>query len=227
LNAREQGTPFSFKPVVNPMLGPTSSALINAGARFPPCMKIIADIPLTLSFACMNDTANPPDRLCSIESICGFGGFHGEDPDQSFRFVTPIFLHAGIVHLLLNMLAQVTASAQIEKEMGSSGFLITYITAGIFGNVLGGNFARPGVPSTGASGAIFGIMAVEWVDLLAHWKYIYRPKRRLIVLIISLIIGIGIGFIPYVDNFAHLGGMLMGLLVGTIFLSCHKRNKEA
>ena len=78
----------------------------------------------------MNDTANPPDRVCTIESICGFGGFHGQDPDQSFRFVltvfgwqladcllrfvTPIFLHAGVVHLLLNMLAQVTASAQVN-----------------------------------------------------------------------------------------------------------------
>lgn len=45
--------------------------------------------------------------------------------------------------------------------MGSAGFLITYVASGIFGNVLGGNFARPGIPSTGASGAIFGIMAVS------------------------------------------------------------------
>lgn len=217
LNGKHQGTPFSFKPTVNPMLGPSSSALIYAGARFPPCMKIITDIPLDTSFACMNDTANPPDRLCSIESICGFGGFHGKSPNQAFRFVTPVFLHAGLVHILLNVLALLTASADIEREMGSLGFLITYMAAGIFGNVLGGNFARPGIPSTGASGAIFGIMAVEWADLFFHWRYIYRPGRRLIFLIINLIIGIAMGFIPYVDNFAHLGGFLMGLLIGTIF----------
>lgn len=108
-------------------------------------------------------------------------------------------------------------SLQIEREMGSAGFLITYVAAGIFGyvdppliqvaggtdggpqsNVLGGNFALPGVPSVGASGAIFGMFAVsdqlnfkpfphplrvrcqqvEWVDLFAHWRYIYRPVRR-------------------------------------------------
>jgi hypothetical protein len=49
---------------------------------------------------------------------------------------------------------------QIEREMGSIGFLITYMAAGIFGNVLGGNFALVGAPSVGASGAIFGTIAV-------------------------------------------------------------------
>lgn len=45
--------------------------------------------------------------------------------------------------------------------MGSGGFLITYFAAGIFGNVLGGNFALVGAPSIGASGAIFGTLAVS------------------------------------------------------------------
>ena len=64
-------------------------------------------------------------------------------------FITPIFLHAGIIHLALNMFAQLTLSAQvslmathlyglmtllkIEREMGSSGFLVTYCAAGVFG----------------------------------------------------------------------------------------------
>jgi membrane associated rhomboid family serine protease len=62
--------------------------------------------------------------------------------------------------------------------MGSGAFLILYASAGIFGNVLGGNFALVGVPSVGASGAIFGTVAVMWVDLLAHWKLEYRPGRK-------------------------------------------------
>jgi len=73
-----------------------------------------------------------------------------------------------------------TQLQQIEREMSSGGFLITYFAAGIFGcvtvmgsfettvlrdssNVLGGNFARAGVPSVGASGAIFGTVAVSRV----------------------------------------------------------------
>ncbi|KAF8632591.1 hypothetical protein AX15_001797 [Amanita polypyramis BW_CC] len=217
LNAKEQGSPFSFKPAVNPMLGPSSSELIFVGGRFPPCMKLVESVPLSTNFGCLNNTANPPNRICTLEDLCSFGGFHGKSPNQWFRFITPIFLHAGLVHLLLNMLAQNTLSAQIEREMGSTGFLITYFAAGIFGNVLGGNFSLVGVPSVGASGAIFGTLAVTWVDLIAHWQFQYRPVRRLIFMTIELLIGFAIGYIPFLDNFAHIGGFVMGLLVGTVF----------
>ncbi|KAF7347901.1 RHOMBOID-like protein [Mycena venus] len=227
-NNNAQGSPVSFKPVVNYMLGPSSTTLINVGARFPPCMKLVDAVPPTEQIGCLNNTANPATEICTIEDICGFGGFHGKDPNQWFRFITPIFLHAGFVHIILNMLAQLTVSAQVEREMGSGGFFITYFAAGIFGNVLGANFALVGRPSVGASGAIFGTVAVTWVDLFAHWKYHYRPGRKLAFMAIELVIGVAVGYIPYVDNFAHLGGFVMALFVGTIFypvISATKRHR--
>lgn len=63
------------------------------------------------------------------------------------RFFTAIFLHAGLVHLALNMLGQWTLCGQVEQEMGSPSFLILYLASGLFGNVLGGNFALVGIPS--------------------------------------------------------------------------------
>ncbi|KAJ7786227.1 hypothetical protein B0H16DRAFT_1489708 [Mycena metata] len=227
-NDKAQGTPISFKPVVNYMLGPSSTTLINVGARFPPCMKLVTALPPTTQIGCLNNTANPATEICSIEDICGFGGFHNKDPNQWFRFITPIFLHAGLVHLFLNLLAQLTVSAQVEREMGSGGFFITYFAAGIFGNVLGANFAMVGRPSVGASGSIFGTIAVTWVDLFAHWKYHYRPGRKLAFMAIELVIGVAVGYIPFVDNFAHLGGFVMSLFVGTIFypvISVTKRHR--
>ncbi|EIN14139.1 rhomboid-domain-containing protein, partial [Punctularia strigosozonata HHB-11173 SS5] len=248
-NDKEQGNPFSFKPVVNPMLGPSSSGLIHLGARFPACMKDVSAIPVDTQLACPNNTANPVTRVCDLEEVCGFGGFHSQTPNQWFRFITPIFLHAGIVHILLNMVAQLTVSAQIEREMGSGGFLLTYFAAGIFGNVLGGNFALVGLPSTGASGAIFGTVAVTWVDLLAHWRYHYRPGRKasldglmrlsfadspvqLAWMIVELLLGVAMGYIPCKLTLnlplAHLGGFLMGLLVGMFFypvISVTKQHK--
>ena len=82
--------------------------------------------------------------------------------------------------------------------------------------MLGGNFALVGAPSVGASGAIFGTVAVTWIDLFSHWKYKYRPGRqvrvfvrslycaddsKLLLLVIELIVGVGLGYIPGVDNF--------------------------
>ncbi|KIK55862.1 hypothetical protein GYMLUDRAFT_174979 [Collybiopsis luxurians FD-317 M1] len=217
VQSQQQGTPISLKPTVNPMLGPSGSALIHLGARFPPCMKNVSSVPTSTLLACMNDTANPSTINCPLEEICGFNGFPSGTPNQWFRFITPIFLHAGFIHIFLNLFAQLTVSAQVEREMGSGGFFIVYFASGIFGNVLGGNFALVGLPSTGASGAIFGTTAVAWVDLIAHWKYQYRPVRRLILMTVELLIGFAIGYIPYIDNFAHLGGFLLGLLTGITF----------
>lgn len=102
-NSQEQGTPISFHPVVNPMLGPSETALVNfgvsiqarnvlsliqlLGARYPACMKVVEGIPLDIQFGCPNNTANPPTILCSLEAVCGFGGFHGGNPNQWFRWV--------------------------------------------------------------------------------------------------------------------------------------------
>lgn len=80
--------------------------------------------------------------------------------------------------------------------MGTPRFLVLYLSAGIFGFVLGANFALVGQPSVGASGAIFGTHAALLVDLLAHWKIEYRPKRKLVYLLIEIIIGLGLGWVP-------------------------------
>ncbi|KAK4684349.1 hypothetical protein P7C73_g5833, partial [Tremellales sp. Uapishka_1] len=160
---------------------------------------------------------SPPTTACSLASICGHGGFPSGTPDQSWRFVLPIFLHVGVIHLALNMIAQITAGAQVERELGTIPFLIVYFAGGIYGFVLGGNFSRTGIPSVGASGALFATNACVLVDLLLHWKYEARPKLKAFLLAIEFLVGIAIGYIPNaVDGLAHLGGFAMGLLLGSI-----------
>ncbi|WVQ81172.1 hypothetical protein IAT38_003294 [Cryptococcus sp. DSM 104549] len=216
-NYKAMGSPIAIKPSFNYMIGPSSEVLINIGARFPPCMKEVAALPSTFTLACLNDTSSTPTTACTIEEICGHGGFNGETPDQSWRFVFPIFLHVGIIHLALNMFAQVTAAAQVEREMGTIPFLIVYMVGGIYGFVLGGNFSRTGVPSAGASGALFATNACVLVDLVLHWKYEERPKLKAFLLALEFIIGFAIGYIPNaVDGLAHLGGWAMGILTGII-----------
>lgn len=132
-----------------------------------------------------------PTTGCTIEQICGHGGFHGETPDRTsfpffpsppppqkekltciytewWRFILPIFLHVGIIHLIINMLVQITASAQVEREMGTIPFLIVYMLGGIYGFVLGGNFTRTGIPSVGASGALFATVRPVLKNKIQH-----------------------------------------------------------
>ncbi|KIR37830.1 rhomboid family membrane protein [Cryptococcus deuterogattii 99/473] len=216
-NYQAMGTPIAIKPVFNYMIGPSSEVLINIGARFPPCMKNVSALPATFELACLNDTSSSPTTGCTIEQICGHGGFHGETPDQWWRFILPIFLHVGIIHLIINMLVQITASAQVEREMGTIPFLIVYMLGGIYGFVLGGNFTRTGIPSVGASGALFATNACVLVDLVLHWKYEERPKMKACLLVLELGIGFAMGYIPNaVDGLAHLGGWAMGILCGII-----------
>lgn len=89
-----------------------------------------------------------------------------------------MFLHAGVIHYVINMLVQMTSSALIERQMGSIRFILLYLPSGIFGFILGGNFSLVGQPSVGASGAIFSTHAAVLVDLIAHWSIEDRPGRK-------------------------------------------------
>ncbi|GAA6010864.1 hypothetical protein JCM11491_004572 [Sporobolomyces phaffii] len=218
------GSVIQTKPAFNYMLGPSGAVLINQGARFAGCMKFIEGV-TDIQWTCLNQTnsatLSSADPTCTMSEICGFGGFKITDgaggPDQSFRFFVPIFLHAGILHLLVNMAVQCFGStAQVEKMMGTPKFLVLYLSAGIFGFVLGSNFALVGQPSVGASGAIFGTHAALLYDLAAHWKIEYQPKRKLFWILVEIVVGFGLGWVPGIDNFAHLGGFAMGLVMSLL-----------
>ncbi len=59
------------------------------------------------------------------------------------------------------MVAQLLAASQVEREMGTIPFLMVYMAGGIYGFVLGGNFSRTGIPSVGASGALFATVSEQ------------------------------------------------------------------
>jgi len=128
---------------------------------------------------------------------------------QYWRFVTPIFLHASIMHLLVNCYSLYWIGSLTERLYGHFKFLVIYLLAGVFGNIISFMFSpNPGV---GASGSIFG--------LLGALLYFGVENPRLFRgyfghnIIITILINIIYGFTqPGIDNFAHLGGLLGGFL---------------
>lgn len=228
------GSPIEIHPTFNPMVGPSPYVLINVGARYVPCMRQY-DVPnTTLTLAsntvgmpCPNTTTGtvPTTGYCTLADLCGMGldltpGTDGiqPQPNQWWRFITPIFLHGGFIHIGFNLLLQMTLGREIEQQIGTIRFLIVYFSAGIFGFVFGGNFAPSGLPSTGCSGALFGILAIVLLDLLYTWKTRPKPVRDLLFIVIDILIAFVIGLLPALDNFSHIGGFLTGLVLGICIL---------
>ncbi|KAG4217940.1 hypothetical protein PC116_g33580, partial [Phytophthora cactorum] len=155
--------------------------------------------------------------MCSLSELCGFDGVpnpewdpdHGLEqnpaPNQWFRFIIPIFMHAGIIHIGFNLLLQLTMGKEIERAIGSTRFFLVYMSAGIFGFVMGGNYAAPGISSTGASGSLFGVIALTLLDLLYSWGERRSPGRELIFIIIEILLSFALGLLPGLDNFSHIG----------------------
>ena len=116
------------------------------------------------------------------------------------------------------MLLQLTAGREMERSIGPIRFFIVYLSSGIFGFVMGANFAAVALASTGASGSLFGIIALNLLDLLYSWKDRRSPVRDLISILVEVIISFVLGLLPGLDNFSHIGGFFMGLALGLCLL---------
>jgi len=139
-------------------------------------------------------------------------------PNQWYRFIIPIFLHAGLIHIAFNMLLQLRLGVDMEREIGPLRFALVYFSSGIFGFILGGNFAPRLLVSTGASGCLFGVLALVLLDLLYTWKERPKPLQELAWLMVDIVISFILGLLPGLDNFAHIGGFVMGLMLGLTVL---------
>lgn len=137
---------------------------------------------------------------------------------QWWRFVTPIFLHIGLLHLGFNSYALWIVGPQVEKLYGGPRFVILYVLTGIAG-VAASWYTHPLAPSAGASGAIFGLFGVLLVFGIRYRKNIPPFFARAVgtgvlpVIVLNLVIGFAI---PGIDNSAHIGGLLSGAALAAI-----------
>jgi rhomboid protease GluP len=148
---------------------------------------------------------------------------------QWWRIVTAMFVHVGILHLATNMWCLWNLGLLAEPLMDSFGLIAVYILTGAAGNLLstGWNWIRPlhdvFPAGAGASGAVFGIAGALIVLLkskrLPIPEYELKRLRKSVIYFaaINLVIGLSVGFGSgitgiAIDNSAHIGGVLCGLL---------------
>ena len=137
---------------------------------------------------------------------------------QWWRFITPIFIHIGLLHLVFNSYALWIVGPQVEKLYGAERFVMLYVLTGVAG-VCGSYFYHPQTISAGASGAIFGLFGVLLVFGIRYRSSIPPFFKRAVgtgvlpVIVINLIIGFSV---PMIDNSAHIGGLLAGAALAAI-----------
>ena len=137
-------------------------------------------------------------------------------PGQPWRLVTSVFVHAGFMHLLLNGFSLWLLGVLVEARVGARRFLAVYLAAGAAGSLATLWYHRvEGVISVGASGAIFGLYGFLLVLLLSKKMVLDKSDRRAMLgLVIYLVLSnLLSGLSEGVDNMAHVGGLLMGMLV--------------
>ena len=142
---------------------------------------------------------------------------------EYYRLITSMFLHGDILHLFFNCYAIYVIGPQLESFMGKAKFLFIYIFSGILGGFL--SIAMSNYASIGASGAIFGLLGG-----MLYFGYHYRLylgsvlKSQIIPLIVLNLV---LGFMNSgIDNFAHFGGLIGGVLATSVVGVKYKSSKS-
>ena len=153
-----------------------------------------------------------PANLRRLGAITFFEISRGE----YWRLVTGMFLHIGAAHLAVNCLSLLIMGGIVERIFGNVRFSIVYLCAGLGGSA----FSYAMIPAlsvgAGASGAIFGCLgALVGFFLLRRKDLGELGRQNLNAVLILASINFVFGFIiPGIDNWAHLGGFIIGGLVG-------------
>jgi membrane associated rhomboid family serine protease len=138
--------------------------------------------------------------------------FQGVHIDSLFTY---IFLHGNLVHLIVNSIALYGAGTIVEREIGHTKFLGTFILSGIFAGIVH-SYLNPqsGIPLVGASGAVFGIIAIMF--LLMPFKITYAlvvPMPSVIVGLMLTLVEISAFWLasdPGIAHDVHLAGFFIG-----------------
>ena len=156
------------------------------------------------------------EKVDCMQDVCGMIDFlHEKNPDQVYRLFTSIFIHAGVLQLLVTILFQLFILRDVEKLAGFLRVSIVYVASGVIGN-LGSALFLPYQAEVGPLGSQFGIIACLFVEMFHAWDIYKRPWLVFLKLFATLIVLFLIGFLPMIDNFANLFGFLSGLLLAAI-----------
>ncbi|CAG9330054.1 ROM1_2 [Blepharisma stoltei] len=145
---------------------------------------------------------------------------------EIWRLLMPIMLHGSLFHIILNLFFQLRIGFAVEKYYQTPRFILIYLISGIGGNILSAYTRKDGI-SIGASTSLFGIFATFGCYYAYNW-YTFGPGRNfnLLVYLFFVIINFMAGFsIPNIDISGHIGGFLVGGMIGFLLLPREENSK--
>ena len=152
---------------------------------------------------------------------------------EVWRLLTPILLHAGIIHLGGNVLVQYEAGNLWEKEWGSLIWMLIYMGSALGSSILS-VIAMPDQISVGSSGAVMGLFGGKLAEIvllcfekstnLVEHAGAQSRKHQACTVMGGIMMVMAMSFIPYVDWAAHLGGMVAGFVIGLVCFLFKIRN---
>lgn len=134
--------------------------------------------------------------------------------DYTHHLVTSMFLHAGIFHILMNMMTLLFLGKKLEPFIGSNRFIVFYLLCGVVGGLFATTFNHSHAAVVGASGAILGLIAADLVIQLRLKTYkTEQGRKEFKALLIDLVIISAVSALPFVSAGAHFGGFLCGFIM--------------
>jgi membrane associated rhomboid family serine protease len=136
--------------------------------------------------------------------------------DQYWRLITPVFLHAGLIHLAFNSYALYLLGFLVEDSFGKARFLVIYFGAGFLASITSFTFGPAEQVGVGASGAIFGLLGA-WVAFNYRRRTSPMASANLRGALMMIGLNVVLGFsIPGIDWRAHFGGLVAGAMLGAV-----------
>jgi membrane associated rhomboid family serine protease len=166
---------------------------------------------------------------------------YGLVPEQVMKgenllsLVTSMFLHADIIHIALNMLFLLVSGDAVERELGNFRFLGLYLACGIIAGLFHSYLnSASTIPTIGASGAIFGVLAAFAILFPFRWifklfGFIPIPMPAIIFVFVTILTEtayVSSGVLENVAHTAHVGGFLAGVFLTLLFIPKKRAEKE-
>ncbi|KAM7253346.1 hypothetical protein ACFE04_025964 [Oxalis oulophora] len=134
---------------------------------------------------------------------------------QTWRLFTSPLLHAGAIHLIINLVSVILIGILLEQEFGPLRIGLIYVLSALVGSFTSALFVRNS-PAVTSSGALFGLLGAMLSWVVQNWNVYNNKLLALAFPLIVSTINFLLGLLPYVDNFSNIGGFISGFLLGFV-----------